>query len=65
MGFWAALAEVYPETRAQRCWVHKTVNVLDKQRWRKLRGFRQLGDVIAGATFIDGIYKRTVSRKAA
>jgi len=30
MGFWAALAEVFPTTRAQRCWVHKTVNVLDK-----------------------------------
>jgi transposase-like protein len=22
LGFWAALAEVYPETREQRCWVH-------------------------------------------
>ena len=30
LGFWSALAEVYPETRAQRCWVHKTVNILDK-----------------------------------
>ena len=30
LGFWSALAEVYPETRAQRCWVHKTANVLDK-----------------------------------
>jgi putative transposase len=30
LGFWQALAEVYPETRAQRCWVHKTANVLDK-----------------------------------
>ena len=30
LGFWLALAEVYPETRAQRCWVHKTANVLDK-----------------------------------
>ena len=29
MGFWAALAEVYPETREQRCWVHKTANVLN------------------------------------
>ena len=29
LGFWSALAEVYPETRAQRCWVHKTANVLD------------------------------------
>jgi len=30
LGFWAALNEVYPTTRHQRCWVHKTVNVLDK-----------------------------------
>jgi len=30
LGFWAALAEVYPETREQRCWVHKIANVLDK-----------------------------------
>ena len=30
MGFWAALPKVYPTTREQRCWVHKTANVLDK-----------------------------------
>lgn len=30
LGFWDALAEVYPATKAQRCWVHKTANVLDK-----------------------------------
>ena len=30
MGFWSALAEVYPETRAARCWVHKTANVLNR-----------------------------------
>jgi transposase-like protein len=174
LGFWAALAEVYPETREQRCWVHKTVNVLDKlpkslqgaaksalheiwqaasrasaekafdrfiatyeakypkavqclvkdhtellafydfpaahwqhlrttnpiestfatirlrtrktrncvsaksglslvhqlamsaqKRWRRLRGFRQLADVVAGVKFIDGIDEREVSRKAA
>jgi len=29
LGFWAALAEVFPETRAQRCWVHKAANVLN------------------------------------
>ena len=29
MGFWAALEEVFPRTRAQRCWVHKTLNVLN------------------------------------
>jgi putative transposase len=30
LGFWKALEEVWPTTRAQRCWVHKTANVLNK-----------------------------------
>jgi putative transposase len=30
LGFWAALREVFPTCREQRCWVHKTANVLDK-----------------------------------
>lgn len=30
LGFWAALREVFSETREQRCWVHKTANVLNK-----------------------------------
>lgn len=30
LGFWAALREVWPETREQRCWVHRMANVLDK-----------------------------------
>jgi putative transposase len=30
LGFWGALAETYPDCRWQRCWVHKTANVLDK-----------------------------------
>ncbi|HFD87050.1 MAG TPA: transposase [Gammaproteobacteria bacterium] len=29
LGFWAALDEVYSETRHQRCWMHKTANVLN------------------------------------
>ena len=29
MGFWAALEEAYPEIRQQRCWMHKTMNVLN------------------------------------
>jgi transposase-like protein len=174
LGFWKALAEVYPTTRAQRCWVHKTCNVLDKmpkklhpqaksalhaiwqadtraaaeqafdrflatyqdkypkatecladdresllafydfpathwqhlrttnpiestfatirlrtvktrncvsartglalvhqlamsaqKRWRRLRGFQQLADVIKGVNFIDGVDERKISRKAA
>src|SRR5690606_7497459 len=30
LGFWAALDEAFPSTKGQRCWVHKTANVLDK-----------------------------------
>ena len=30
LGFWAAVAEEFPTTRIQRCWVHKTANILDK-----------------------------------
>jgi len=30
LGFWKALEQVYPDTQWQRCWVHKTANVLNK-----------------------------------
>ena len=30
LGFWSAVREVWPETREQRCWVHRIANVLDK-----------------------------------
>jgi putative transposase len=30
LGFWAAVEEIWPETRGQRCWVHKIANILDK-----------------------------------
>lgn len=30
LGFWAAVSKVFPTTRHQRCWVHKTANVLNK-----------------------------------
>jgi putative transposase len=30
LGFWAALPEVFPASREQLCWVHKTANVLNK-----------------------------------
>ena len=30
LGFWAAVGAVWPETREQRCWVHRLANVLDK-----------------------------------
>ena len=30
LGFWKAIRKIWPKTREQRCWVHKTANVLDK-----------------------------------
>ena len=30
LGFWKALPQAYGDTRAQRCWVHKTANILNK-----------------------------------
>jgi transposase-like protein len=30
LGFWKAIEQVYPDTQWQRCWVHKTANVLNK-----------------------------------
>ena len=30
LGFWAPAAEEFPSMRRQRCWVHKTANILDK-----------------------------------
>jgi putative transposase len=30
LGFWKALRQIWSETQEQRCWVHKTANVLDK-----------------------------------
>ena len=46
LGFWSALEEVYGETRSQRCWVHKTRNVLNylpKSSQEKAK--RQLHDI--------------------
>ena len=30
LGFWGAVTEIFPETKHQRCWVHKTANTLSK-----------------------------------
>jgi len=51
LGFWPALEEVYPETREQRCWVHKTANVLNKLPKRLQSGAkRKLKEMQAAPT---------------
>jgi transposase-like protein len=47
LGFWAALRDVYPETRKQRCWKHKIANVLDKLPKRlQARAKEQLHEIM-------------------
>ncbi len=44
LGFWKAVAKCWPQTAQQRCWVHKTANVLNKvpksvqQKWTPVVG---------------------------
>lgn len=56
LGFWKALRQVYPSTRVQRCWVHKTVNVLDKMaRSQQPSAKSMLHEVWMSATKEDAI----------
>ena len=41
LGFWAAVRDVWPETREQRCWVHRLANVLDKLPKRLQKAAKQ------------------------
>ena len=51
LGFWAAAGKAWPTTRAQRCWVHKTANVLDKLPKRlQPKAKEQLHDIWQAAT---------------
>ncbi len=46
LGFWQAIEEVWPKTRGQRCWVHKTANVLNKlPKSQQSRAKRALHDI--------------------
>src|SRR6516165_6873579 len=51
LGFWAAAREVWPETRAQGCWCHKLLNVLDKLPQRlQARAKRALHEMMYAET---------------
>jgi transposase-like protein len=56
LGFWKALRKIYPTTREQRCWVHKTANVLDKLPKRQQSTAKaKLHDIWMAATREDAI----------
>ena len=51
LGFWAALREVWPESKEQGCWVHRTANVLDKMPKRlQPRAKSQLHEIFKAET---------------
>jgi len=51
LGFWKALRQVFPTTQEQRCWVHKTANVLDKlPKGQQPRAKAMLHDVYQAET---------------
>jgi len=56
LGFWAALRKVFGETREQRCWVHKTGNVLnDIHKGRQAKAKSMLHDIWMAATKADAV----------
>jgi len=56
LGFWKAIKQAYPATRPQRCWVHKTVNVLDKlPRGQQVLAKSILHEIWMSATKADAI----------
>jgi putative transposase len=56
LGFWKAIRQVYPSTRHQRCWVHKTMNVLDKlPRGQQVSAKNILHEIWMSATKADAI----------
>lgn len=51
LGFWKAVGELWPTTAEQRCWVHKTANVLNKlPRSQQPKAKRALQDIWMAAT---------------
>lgn len=56
LGFWIALSKVFPSTRHQRCWVHKTLNVLDKlPKNQQPAAKRMLHEIWMAATRADAV----------
>ena len=56
LGFWKALGEVWPTTREQRCWVHKTANILNKMpRNLHTRAKRALQEIWMAETKRDAV----------
>ena len=57
LGFWQAIEEVWPKTRGQRCWVHKTANVLNKlPKSQQSKAKRALQEIWMAETRKDALF---------
>ncbi|HEX9541906.1 MAG TPA: IS256 family transposase [Streptosporangiaceae bacterium] len=75
LGFWGALREVFPEAKEQRCWFHKTANVLSalpksahpaaKKALAEIWGAEDKDHAVAAATAFDKAYKDKFPKAAA
>ena len=75
LGFWGALREVFPEAKEQRCWFHKTANVLSalpksahpaaKKALAEIWGAEDKDHAVAAATAFDKAYKNKFPKAAA
>jgi transposase-like protein len=75
LGFWSALSDVFPETVEQRCWVHKTANILDalpkrlhrqaKAAIHEIYGAETRRDADAGIDDFVGVYGDKYPKAAA
>ena len=63
LGFWQALEEVWPRTRGQRCWVHKTANVLNKLP-KSQQSKAKRARLRRGATGTPALLRRAIARRA-
>ena len=56
LGFWTALGEVSPTTQKQRCWVHKTANILNKlPKSQQPKAKRSLQEIWMAETRADAV----------
>jgi transposase-like protein len=59
LGFWKAIGEVWPKIREQRCWVHKSANILNQAAQEPAaQAKRMLQDIWMAETRKDGNHLR-------
>jgi len=59
LGFWKAISKLYPDSRRQRCWVHKTANILNKlPKSLQSKAKQKLHDIGSGPHRLDSLWSK-------